>query len=265
MKRYFGDYILERQSGELRVAALEATVPPEEVMVHSHEEAHLILVTSGQYLSSARDMPAVSRKPLALFNPPGTTHRDRFAEVGGRFVSISIPAALWLDIENKSQASRRAHRLGARAMILAYQLRSELSRWDFASSLEHEAGCYGLLEEVSNTPPLSARRPAWLDRVRERLRQPCSAPPSLKALAIDANVHPVYLSRAFRRHLGCTPGTYLRQARLEHAVRLMASGATLSEAAHGAGFHDQSHFNRVLRDAVDLTPTSLRKLMRIVD
>lgn len=249
----------------MRVAALEATVPPEKVLEHTHKEAHLILVTSGHYVSSARDMPAVSRNPLALFNPPGTTHRDRFAQAGGHFLSVTIPAAVWLGMENKAQTSRIAHRLGTRAMILAYQVRSELTRWDFASSLEHETCCHSLLEEILNSNPLSARRPAWLGSVCDRLRQANSGPPSLNELALDANVHPVYLGRAFRRHIGCSPGVYLRRARLEYAVGLMSNGASLSEAAHGAGFYDQSHFNRVVRSTANMTPTALRKLLYTIE
>jgi AraC family transcriptional regulator len=265
MRRYYGHYQLERESAGIRVAALEATVPAEEVLEHTHDEAHLILVTHGHYVSSARDMPDVSRGPIVLFNPPGTTHRDRFAAVGGRFMSISVPAAVWAGVEDKAPGSRGAHRLGVRALAAAYRLRAELTRWDFASPLEHEADCYALLEEVSRTPPASPSPPKWLSRIREQLRDQDRPPPSLHALALDAGVHPVHASRAFRRHFGCTPGAYLRQARLEHAVELMARGASLAEAACGSGFHDQSHFNRTLRSAAGLTPDTLRRLMRALD
>ena len=263
MQRYYGNYLLEREVAGMRVAALEATVPADQVHEHTHDEAQLILVTSGLYRSSARDMPVVSAGPVVLFNPPGTTHRDCFEQVGGRFVSVSIQPALWNEQEGKSASSRDAHRLGVRAMACAYRLRAELARWDFASPLEHEAGCYALMSEVSNSITCSGVRPPWLDRVRDRLRQ--DAPPSLRELALDADVHPVYLARAFRRHFGCSPGAYLRQARLERAVGLLADGASLVEAAHGSGFHDQSHFNRTLREATRLTPTTLRSLMRSLD
>ena len=51
-----------------------ADSPPEEVAVHTHLEAHFVLVTSGRYVSSASADP--NRKVTLVYNPPGTTHRD---------------------------------------------------------------------------------------------------------------------------------------------------------------------------------------------
>lgn len=62
------------------------------------------------------------------------------------------------------------------------------------------------------------------------------------------------LSRDFRTLLGTSPYRYLQHRRVDLAKRLMREGATLADAAHGAGFADQSHFGRTFRKAVGLTP-----------
>jgi AraC-like DNA-binding protein len=62
------------------------------------------------------------------------------------------------------------------------------------------------------------------------------------------------LSRDFRALLGTSPYRYLQHRRIDLAKRLLREGATLAEAAHGAGFADQSHFGRTFRKAVGLTP-----------
>lgn len=62
------------------------------------------------------------------------------------------------------------------------------------------------------------------------------------------------LSRDFRALLGTSPYRYLQHRRVDLAKRLLREGATLAEAAHGAGFADQSHFGRTFRKAVGLTP-----------
>ncbi len=62
------------------------------------------------------------------------------------------------------------------------------------------------------------------------------------------------LSRDFRALLGTSPYRYLQHRRVDLAKRLLREGATLADAAHGAGFADQSHFGRTFRRAVGLTP-----------
>lgn len=62
------------------------------------------------------------------------------------------------------------------------------------------------------------------------------------------------LSRDFRALLGTSPYRYLQHRRVDLAKRLLRDGAKLAEAAHGAGFADQSHFGRTFRKAVGLTP-----------
>ena len=62
------------------------------------------------------------------------------------------------------------------------------------------------------------------------------------------------LSRDFRALLGTSPYRYLQHRRIDLAKRLLREGAKLADAAHGAGFADQSHFGRTFRKAVGLTP-----------
>ena len=62
------------------------------------------------------------------------------------------------------------------------------------------------------------------------------------------------LSRDFRALFGTSPYRYLQCRRVDLAKRLLREGATLADAAHGAGFADQSHFGRTFRKAVGLTP-----------
>lgn len=62
------------------------------------------------------------------------------------------------------------------------------------------------------------------------------------------------LSRDFRALLGTSPYRYLQHRRIDLAKRMLREGATLADAAHGAGFADQSHFGRTFRKSVGLTP-----------
>jgi AraC-like DNA-binding protein len=49
--------------------------------------------------------------------------------------------------------------------------------------------------------------------------------------------------------------------KLERAAHLLAQGSTLTSAAHGAGFADQSHFARAMRSHFGITAKMLSNMM----
>ncbi|MBN8648071.1 MAG: AraC family transcriptional regulator [Caulobacterales bacterium] len=66
------------------------------------------------------------------------------------------------------------------------------------------------------------------------------------------------LCRDFRRILGTSPYRYLQYRRIAHAKKLLRAGESFAEAAYASGFADQSHFTRIFRNFVGLTPASWR-------
>lgn len=105
--------------------------------------------------------------------------------------------------------------------------------------------------------------PRWLRSVRERLDAEVGRGSSLSLVADDAGVHPVYLSRAFRKYYGCSPGEYARSLQIEVAMRLLKStDAPASHIAQEAGFADQSHFTRVFKRHTGQTPSRFRTASR---
>ena len=79
----------------------------------------------------------------------------------------------------------------------------------------------------------------------------------------------VYLSEGrfrhlFREQMGMSVGRYLLWERLLAAIDGAAKGASLSEAAHGAGFADSAHLSREFRAAFGLAPSEVFKNSRLV-
>jgi AraC-like DNA-binding protein len=84
-------------------------------------------------------------------------------------------------------------------------------------------------------------------------------------LARLANLSVSYFVRAFKRSVGVTPHEYLMRRRVELAVQLLSeTDLPLSEVAHAAGFGDQSHCARRLRQYVGMTPRAYRRSMQPV-
>ena len=105
--------------------------------------------------------------------------------------------------------------------------------------------------------PSRRTEPRWLRQLVARLHDtPIDQLPSLSTVARETGLHAVYIARAFRSHMGCSLGTYVRRLRLDlAAARLKQGGHSIANVAHTAGFADQSHFARAFRARYGCTPS----------
>jgi AraC family transcriptional regulator len=257
---FYGQHHARRQVGTLVLTDLRPTVPEHEVERHTHDDAHVLLLLGGRYLSSASGMPAVCDSAALVLNPPGTTHRDCFRGLQGRFFTLSWPHSQWRNAAATRRLPGQALRLGPAALARASSLWRELQQWDSASTLAVQTDFELMLDEAALDLRLeTGAGPAWLERARERLADEWQLTPTIAALAGSADVHPVYLARAFSRRYGCTPADYLRRCRLDRALALLHAGReSLTTIAANCGFADQSHFSHAFRRAYRCTPSQYR-------
>lgn len=82
---------------------------------------------------------------------------------------------------------------------------------------------------------------------------------SLEALARHSGRHRVHIARAFRRHFGCSVGEYVSSLRVNRARELLLrTRLPLARIAYRAGFADQSHMTRQMKQRLGTTPGGLR-------
>lgn len=82
---------------------------------------------------------------------------------------------------------------------------------------------------------------------------------SVDRLAEEARLSKYHFSRVFREEVGETPWAYVRRARIRKAKDLLLQGVSPAEAAVEAGFFDQSHLTRALREVEGTTPGQFQK------
>jgi AraC-like DNA-binding protein len=80
----------------------------------------------------------------------------------------------------------------------------------------------------------------------------------LEVLAREAGLGRYQLIRAFRTATGLTPHAYVLNARVNRGRQLLGEGLALAEVAYRLGFADQSHFQRVFKAHVGVTPGQYR-------
>lgn len=236
-----------------------ADTAPEEVLEHTHSDAHFVLVTGGDYVTAATGRPEPGY-PVFIFNPPGTTHRDRFERGRGSYFAISVePVKAALILEGIALADEPLHLAATKQFAIALRIARCCSSQ--ASGLELDSLCHELLGsldrrawEYERTPP------SWLYRAMELLHDRYIDDLSIADIAAGVGIHPIHLARSFRRHFGCSPAQFTRFRRVERAAQLLShSECPLSDIALSCGFADQSHFTKDFVRSLGISPGKYRE------
>src|SRR5262249_17359921 len=113
---------------------------------------------------------------------------------------------------------------------------------------------------VARVPALP---PRWLGDVVEMLQADYKANLSLSSIGRQVGAHPVHVAQVFRRFQGCTIGEYRLRMRVDFACRGRAAGnSPLSHIAVESGFADQSHFSRIFKALMRMSPSQYRLAAR---
>lgn len=228
---------------------------------HRHHFPALSFVASGQYQECTGRQAHSRRKSTLIYHPADEKHAVAF-ESDVRILSVEFR----LNSNASGTADSLDRGLSHRSELVAWlgvRLRREIARSDTASALAIEGLISEMLAELSRGKVLSEEKgiARWLGRATDFVHDNFKTTLSLEEVAQVAGVHSAHLSRVFRQKMGCTVGEYLRRLRFEFACQqILSSEKPLCEIAIDAGFADQSHFNRIFRTRMRLTPYMYRKL-----
>ena len=251
---FYGALERARTGGAFDLRSLAASGAEHDIEVHTHEDAHFVLVLAGTYISTAWGAPAYARPPFLVFNPPGTTHRDRFVDGRGAFLAVSLSPEAYHEAQTALGLGDAAVQLTHPDAIAAALRIAREVRGVAADAGVLEAGAWELMA-LTQTGASSAP-PPWAFGAYEAVMDLAWRPDlTVATVAAEARVHPVHLARVFRQAWGCSPGELLRWRRVERAADLMLRARSpAAEAAAEAGFADQAHMTRAFRSVLGATP-----------
>lgn len=109
-------------------------------------------------------------------------------------------------------------------------------------------------------PTMGGLSPKILLRAIERLRSDSDADVSLDALASDAGLSRFHFCRAFKESTGLSPHAWLRQHRLEQAMKMLRDDdETVAAIAAALGYASQTAFAAAFRKLTGETPSDWRR------
>ena len=237
--------------------SLTAYEPGLRMLPHEHENHQVSYLLAGEMLEEVgaeeKDICTLSRG----VKPAGCRHHVRMGPNGALILSVNfhdsafeapVPDLFWGWNAFNASPSGTAHDGSLLGLLRCgdQTLRSELA-WDLVSVVDNDT--------ANDNEPVQP----WLKQVRERINdEPEGA--DLVSAAKGAGVHPVHLSRSFKKAFGIPPSLYRARVRMACGVQEILKGASLADASFTAGFADQSHFTRTLTREMGLSPKRLQKI-----
>ena len=280
------DYLVDDvwESGDLQLdvtrVAPDYAVPP-----HVHERSLVAVTVAGCLWNRIRGTDVMTPPGSVFVLPAGEPHHTRCAPDTVVF-SIELGRE-WLEKLLPDQAEAHGDLFApgvlpvGRGTAIAGRLFRQFHRLSktaddgFAPDttaadgdiLSTEALLLELLESVRlrrgvTTARAERMRPAprWLARAREMVADHATSTVRLAEIARAVGVHPVHLSRTFRRCYGETMAEFLADRRVVAAqAALLTTDMKLSAIAYATGFCDHAHLTRVMQRRLGTTPSALRK------
>lgn len=157
--------------------------------------------------------------------------------------------------------------------LLASRLDSSYSVWPKNVLLHLEQSCitallycsrHNLGHLLENANAVNDDVPRYVRTAEHYVESHRDEDISIEDVARIAGVSISTLTRAFLKHRGCSPSAYVKRVKLNHAKRLLETGAatTLIGVALRCGFANPSRFSQDYREAFGESPTETLRRCR---
>ena len=256
--QFFGEVMRRREHGGIVLCELEHHTA-RKVPHHTHRHAYGWLLVRG----ACREVYATRQiefRPLTVvFHPPDTSHCDEIGAGGGLFFVMEIPERVLECLRQEGRTESTIEAAGGDMTWLATRL-FLAHHQGTADRLMAESAVLELVAHAARLRDTRERsEPAWMKRCMELLQAEYWRPLTVDEIAATLDLHPVYLSRAFRRRHGRTLGEFLNGVRVKRAGEQILHGRDLAAVAADCGFADQSHLTRVFKSLLGRPPGMFRR------
>lgn len=230
---------------------------------HAHSYASISFVFAGSFEETVGSTQELAFPFSTVIKPCGVEHINNFGTTGARVLAVQFPQNLissLKDWDSSLKTWRWVHG-GLQARLLLRLLK--MHRQPSTPNADLEDCVFEILAALPSqrSREAGAQIPRWIERVKQALEETFAEGVRVSDLAASARVHPVYLARQFRHHVGCSITEYRKLLKARAAARaLNSTNVSFAAVADEFGFADQSHFGRAFKSVTGLTPLDYRRL-----
>ncbi|GAB5473602.1 MAG: hypothetical protein Mars2KO_17010 [Maribacter sp.] len=227
-------------------------------ILHSHKNPHLCLLYQGLDIECKKNLVPYQRSAGDLYYyRAGENHKTIRTLKDSKNINVEFKSNALkyltppfdIDLENKNPTLK----------LNVIKMLGELLTNDTTSADSLELIGFELLK-----PDKGAQRhkkPQWVTQLDDYLNDHWANDFSLIELAKAIGVHPITISKNFRKHYSCTYGEYRRMLKIQNSIPLVKNRhISLAQIAYECGFSDQSHFIRNFKKYSSFLPKDFRRL-----
>jgi AraC-like DNA-binding protein len=148
------------------------------------------------------------------------------------------------------------------------ELTTELARQTSETLKRAELDAFELwtriIEALSRPGFVRRQRDLRIERALAILKQNVLTPPTASELARSVGLSEGRLIHLFTQEMGLPIRRYVLWLRLREVVFALAESASMTQAAHAAGFADSAHMSRTFREMFGLPPSLFLKTSRTI-
>lgn len=258
------DFWRTRHYGDME--CLHATFVQHEYSMHFHETYSFGVICQGVELFKVEGKENAAVAGDVLFLNPGVMHDGRPGESGFEYRMFYPPVDLMTEIAADvfdrpvdtpffGTVSTNDVTLRDRTIQLHRTLQQNRSKLEGDEAListlalligRHADSGFGIRPVRKETASMARARELIDDRLGDDI--------GIDALAAAARLSRFHFIRSFRKAYGVPPHAYRTSKRIALAKTCLAAGEFIADVALSCGFVDQSHFTRVFKNTVGVTP-----------
>jgi len=229
---------------------------------HSHKNGYLSIIIEGEVLESCNGKEYKRSPGMAVYHPAYGVHSNLLVSEYARLFHIEL-------LKDYSRANFK--KSGDFQIIFDEKVIKLIREIYFGF---HKGDKLDLLTEIgidvlskvskSNCKSRYLRRPDWLKYIIDFIDYNYSQYITLEILSEEVAIHPVHISRSFKKYMQCSFSSYIIKIRIEKACeKIKASNTQLCTVAYEVGFFDQSHFSKCFKKYTGLAPSQYKELSNI--
>jgi AraC-like DNA-binding protein len=260
--QYYGT-ILQSTNINGLILTQSAYTPHTHLPMHYHQNPYFCFVVNGNYTEHSSGKNLACTKGDIVFHPRQYEHHNKFGNAESSCFNIEFTKH-WLDKTyfadfklNYTQSSNESNLSRAFIKIL-----SEFNLPDSLSPLMIESLVTEALILFARDNKQNNFSPYYVNKAIKYIRESHQINLSLSELSSLLQISPGYLARCFKKAKGISIGEFVRQQRIKKAAELLKNNKdSILGIAVELGFTDQSHFTKLFKKEMGVTPRQYQLLM----